>query len=110
MDAGAQNDGDQAQPDADAWITAIHATEDDSMPAGSGIVLDELRILTCHHVIENLAEKYVAFPKAQGSSMIRRRVDRVVLPDGHDDVKDAAILVLAEPVPAGVTAAPLSFP
>ena len=50
------------------------------MPAGSGIVLDELRVMTCYHVIENLAEKWVAFPRAQGSSMIRRRVDRVVFP------------------------------
>jgi vWA-MoxR associated protein C-terminal domain/Trypsin-like peptidase domain len=103
--------GYQTHPEADAWIAAIHATEDDFTPAGSGIVLDELRILTCHHVIKNLADRWISFPKAQGkASQARRRVSRVIPPDGHGDIRDVAILVLAEPVPAGVTAAPLSFP
>jgi hypothetical protein len=107
----------QVHPQADAWIAAIHATQDDLEPKGSGIVLDELRILTCHHVVRNLEEKWVAFPKARGAaSLIRRPVERVVLPDAYGDARDAfgdvrdlAILVLAEPVPAGVTAAALSF-
>jgi hypothetical protein len=44
MDAGGHNVGDHLQPDDDAWVTAIHATKDDAKPAGSGIVLDELRM------------------------------------------------------------------
>jgi hypothetical protein len=110
---------DLGYPWADAWIASIHATQDDFRPVGSGIVLDERRILTCFHVIEELDEKWVAFPKAvDGASLIRREVSRVVLPDAFTHVKDPAIgyvrdlaiLVLAEPVPAGVFAAPLRFP
>ena len=103
--------GDEIQPADDAWIAAIYATEDDSTPNGSGIVLDELRILTCHHVVRNRTEQWVAFPKGRGdATLIRRRAERVILPVAHSDVRDLAILVLAEPVPAGVTAAPLRFP
>jgi ABC-type phosphate transport system substrate-binding protein len=103
--------GDRVDPEVDAWIAAIHATQDDFRPVGSGIVLDERRIMTCLHVVEGLAEPWVAFPKAQANAgFTRRRVERVVLPDGYDDVRDLAILVLAESVPPGVTAAPLRFP
>ena len=103
--------GDEVQPRADAWVAAIHVSEDDPAPIGSGIVLDELRILTCYHVVRNQAEQWVAFPKGPGdASLIRRRVERMILPSGYGDVRDLAILVLARPVPAGVTAAPLRFP
>lgn len=111
--------GDQAYPEADAWIASIHATQDDFSPVGSGIVLDDRRVLTCFHVIEGLDEKWVAFPKAvDGASLVRRAVDHVVLPDAFAYVKDPAIgyvrdlaiLVLAEPVPTGVPGAPLRFP
>ena len=103
--------GDEIQPGADAWVAAIHATEEDPEPSGSGIVLDELRILTCYHVVRELAEQWVAFPKARGdASLIRRRAERVILPKNYGDLRDLAILVLAEPIPHGVTAAPLRFP
>ena len=97
-------------PGADSWIAAIYATEDDFSPVGSGIVLDELRILTCYHVVSNLADQWVAFPKASGdATLIRRQAERVVLPEGCGEERDLAILVLDEPIPAGVTAAPLRF-
>src|SRR5580698_8570365 len=99
--------GDEIQPGADAWVAAIYATEDNSEPDGSGIVLDELRILTCYHVVRNLAEPWVAFPKAGGdASLIRRRTERVILPKNYGDIRDLAILVLAEPIPDGAAAAP----
>jgi hypothetical protein len=110
---------DLVYPEADAWIVSIHATENDFRPVGSGIVLDERRILTCFHVIDGLEQKWVAFPKAaDGASLIRREAGEVVLPDAFaytkdpaiGYVRDLAILVLAEPVPDGVTAAPLRFP
>lgn len=110
---------DLVYPEADAWIVSIHATADDFRPVGSGIVLDERRILTCFHVIDGLEEKWVAFPKAaEGASLIRREVGDIVLPEAFaytkdpaiGYVRDLAILVLAEPVPDGVTAAPLRFP
>jgi vWA-MoxR associated protein C-terminal domain/Trypsin-like peptidase domain len=113
------NTEDLAYPEADSWIASIHESQDDFRPIGAGIVLDERRILTCFHVIDGLEEKWVAFPKAaDGASLIRREVDRVVLPDALAYIKDPAIgyvrdlaiLVLAEPVPVGVTAAPLRFP
>ena len=103
--------GAEIQPGADAWVVAIHATEDDFEPSGSGIVLDELRILTCYHVVRDLAEQWVAFPKAGGdASLIRRQAERLIPSENHSDVRDLAILVLAEPIPDGVTAAPLCFP
>jgi hypothetical protein len=39
----------QVYPEADAWVAAVHATADDYEPLGSGIVLDERRVLTCTH-------------------------------------------------------------
>jgi len=105
MDAGYE-----IWPEADTWIAAIYAAEGASEPCGSGIVLDELRILTCHHVIEDLTEQWVAFPKARGNaSSIRRRVDDVIPAEDHGDIRDLAILILAEPIPDGVSAAPLRF-
>lgn len=103
--------GEEIRPGADAWIAAIYADEDDIEPSGSGIVLDELRILTCYHVVRSLAEQWVAFPKGPGDAdLIRWRAEHVILPENYGDVRDLAILVLAEPIPDGVTAAPLRFP
>ena len=103
--------GDDIRPGVDAWVAAIHATEDDFEPTGSGIVLDELRIMTCYHVVRGLTEQWVAFPKAHGeASLIRRQVERIILPANHSDIRDLAILVLSKPIPDGVTAAPLRFP
>jgi hypothetical protein len=120
MGVGGQHAGGQVQPEATAWITSIHATEDDFDPKGGGVVLDDLRVLTCYHIIKNLDQKWVAFPNGRGGAhLIRRQVDHVVLPDsgsyGHlsdsyRDVYDLAILVLAKPVPVGVAPAPLFFP
>jgi hypothetical protein len=105
-------------PEADAWVAAIHASPDDFEPLGAGIVLDHRRILTCVHVVAGLPEAggmpavWAAFPKAEedASASTRRRVERVILPDARTPVNDLAILVLAEPVPAGVPPAPLRCP
>src|SRR5258708_22725965 len=95
--------GRPGHPEVDAGIAAIHSTSDDYRPIGSGIVLDDLRILTCAHVIHDLEDTWVAFPKAEeDATEARRRVASVVRPDTPGPVKDLAILVLAEPVPAGV--------
>jgi vWA-MoxR associated protein C-terminal domain/Trypsin-like peptidase domain len=110
--------GDAAYPVDSSWIASIHGQEN-LRPVGSGIVLDERRVLTCYHVIEGLAEKWVGFPRsAKGASLTLRKVESVVLPEPFTSVKDPllgyiqdlAILVLAEPVPVGVNAAPLYFP
>lgn len=103
-------EGEGMQPGAAEWVAAIHAAEHDPNPSGTGLVLDELRVLTCYHVVKDLAEKWVAFPKACGdASLIRRRVEHVILPKNYGDERDLAILVLAEPIPDGVATAPLRF-
>ena len=102
-----------AQPRADSWVAAIHATQDDFVPLGTAVVIAGHRILTCAHVVmsEGTAREglWVAFPKAEAGSGERRRVASVVLPD-RVRVADLAVLVLDEPVPAGVAAAPLRCP
>jgi len=113
------NAGDQVHPEADAWVVAIYATKGDYDPlgsgsgSGSGIVIDDRRILTCAHVIEDLADgqPWVAFPKAVDDvPEARRLVDRIVFPNARTPVKDLAILILGEPMPAGVTQATLRCP
>jgi vWA-MoxR associated protein C-terminal domain/Trypsin-like peptidase domain len=102
--------GDQVDPEIDAWIAAIHATKDDFRPVGSGIVLDERRILTCYHVVKDMGQPWIAFPKARGDACFtRRQVECIVFPEIYGDVRDVAILVLDGQIPAGVTAAPLRF-
>jgi WD40 repeat protein len=108
---------DQVHPDADVWVAAIHAAHDDYEPLGSGVVLDDYRILTCAHVLEGMPEidgvpvAWVAFPKAEeNAAEERRQVTRVVFPDARAPIKDLAILLLAGPIPAGVTPAPLRCP
>jgi len=103
--------GSQVHPEADSWIAAIHRSPDDDVPFAGGIVLDDRRILTCAHVAEQTASLCVSFPKAEGDvPESRYPVDDVVLADGHGHIKDLAILVLPEPVPASVVPAPLRCP
>jgi WD40 repeat protein len=118
------NEGGQAalvalvHPAVDGWVASVHASPDDLEPLGCGVVLDERRVLTCGHVVEQLAHAdgaasaWVGFPMAEmdASASARCRVERVVFPDSPAPVKDLAILVLAEAVPAGVPPAPLRCP
>jgi WD40 repeat protein len=99
-----------AHPAVDGWVSAVHATPDDVEPLGCGVVLDDYRILTCLHVIEGAADQWIAFPRADEADGTRRQVARVIRADAGAPVKDLAILVLAEPVPAGVPHAPLRCP
>ncbi len=126
---------------AESWAAAIHGSETDFSPLGAGVVIDDRRVLTCAHVI--LAGStlrtplWVAFPRAEDGSRVRRKVELVTMPDAMVDwlaaaslareqsaeelsglgpdprelaVRgDVAVLLLAEPVPAGVRAAALRF-
>ena len=100
-------------PPSDPWTAAIHASEDDFAPIGTGLVIDERRILTCAHVAVPGGKRrdplWVAFPKAPGAWNTRRQVTKVICrtPLGLADV---AVLVLDDVVPAGVIAAPLRCP
>ena len=92
---------------------AIHASEDDLSPIGTGLVIDERRILTCAHVVVPGGKRrdplWVAFPKAAGAWNTRCRVTKVIWREPLG-LADVAVLVLGDVVPAGVIAAPLRCP
>jgi WD40 repeat protein len=99
-------------PPADSWVAAVHASEDDAEPIGTAVVIDASRVLTCAHVVaseDGTAREplWVSFPKTD--RWPRRRVAAVTVAYSPP-VRDLAVLVLAEPVPAGVEAAALRFP
>src|ERR1022692_495285 len=104
--------GAGVHPSGDSWVAAIHGSEDDFAPLGTGLVIDDRRVLTCAHVVMSEGKTHdpvwVAFPKAEESSG-RRRVVSVVVPAAVR-VYDLAVLVLDDVVPAGVTAARLRCP
>jgi len=104
--------GRDVHPPADNWVAAVHASGDDLEPIGTAVVIDASRVLTCAHVAvtaDGTAREplWVSFPKAD--RWPRRRVAAVTVAYSPP-VNDLAVLVLAEPVPAGVEAAPLRFP
>ena len=98
-------------PPTDTWLAAVHASEDDFEPLGTALVVAADRVLSCAHVVmaEGVTRKglWVAFPKAGGSP--RRRVAEVRVAHARP-VRDVAVLVLEEPIPAGAESAPLRFP
>ena len=98
-------------PTVDRWVAAVHGSVDDLEPLGTAVVIDADRVLTCAHVVmaqgEVLEPLWVAFPKSSGSH--RRRVASVETSYAHP-VKDLAVLLLQESVPAGVEPAPLRCP
>ncbi len=99
-------------PPADAWVAAIHASDGDFDPIGTAVVIDADRLLTCAHVLMSAdgtvrQPLWVSFPKADEYP---RRLVASVIPAYSPPVKDLAVLVLQEPVPVGVEAAPLRCP
>ena len=92
-------------------MAAIHRSESDDEPLGAGVAIDSRRVLTCAHVVPSnrvdREELWVAFPFAEPPARRRCRVQSVVT---GDDDQDVALLVLNDPVPAGVTAARLKRP
>lgn len=108
--------GPAVGPPDRSWVAAIHTSENDRHPIGSGVVVDTRRVLTCAHVVrpENTVREalWVAFPMYQGNFTAWRRVAQVRLPTMADflHVADVAVLELAEEVPAGILPAPLRSP
>jgi WD40 repeat protein len=100
-----------SHPSADAWVAAVHASEHDFEPLGTAIVIDPNRVLTCAHVVMSRGavhrELWVAFPR--GDDCPRRRVAAWAIAYSPP-VQDLAVLILQEPVPTGVEAAPLRCP
>jgi WD40 repeat protein len=99
-------------PAENTWVAAVHRFERDRLPLGTGVVIDERRVLTCADVVTEHGKvmdplPWVAFPMAGLSGPQRRQVVGVRL---SDDVYELAVLDLAEVVSAGVKAAPLRRP
>ena len=96
---------------ADSWVAAVHGSEDDFEPLGTAFVIDTDRVLTCAHVVMSegvvVEPLWVSFPNA--GDCPRRRVATVAIAYSRP-VKDLAVLVLQEPVPAGAEPAPLRCP
>ncbi|MDS0148442.1 trypsin-like peptidase domain-containing protein, partial [Amycolatopsis sp. CM201R] len=96
-----------------SWVVAVHLTLEDLGPAGTGVVLDERRVLTSAHVIpaseHGRAGLCVAFPFAESEAMLNRvrvrEVRRAAAPQA-----DMAVLHLDSPIPAGVAVARLRCP
>ena len=105
------NASSAAQPPFDTWVAAVHSSADDFDPLGTAVVVGADLVLTCAHVVmpEGALREplWVAFPKA--GECPRRRVASVHVVYSRP-VRDLAVLMLAEPVPAGVEAAPLRCP
>src|SRR5664279_5450893 len=105
------SDPDSLSPVARGWVAAIHASEADFEPLGTGVVIDQTRVLTCAHVVAGwpgTGPLWVAFPMADGPLDVRRRV--VEVRADPRPVSDVAVLVLDAPVPVGAQAAPLRCP
>lgn len=96
---------DQISPPERPWAAAIHASIDDYQPFGSGVVIDDHRVLTCAHVVDRDGDLWIAFPLAGVSQRVL--VEQVIFPANRTFVGDLAILLTSEPVPAGVASAPL---
>ncbi|MFI9574570.1 trypsin-like peptidase domain-containing protein, partial [Microbispora rosea] len=97
-----------------SWVAAIHLSEDDEGPIGSGLVIDERRVLTCAHVARPKGQSerpdlWVAFPMVEDGLPPRLRVrHRTYAQPGH--LADLVVLQLDEETPPGVNPAPLRFP
>ena len=106
----------RGQPEVDSWVAALYLSAQGGSPVGSGVVIDERRVLTCAHVIMKdgaaLNEVWVAFPMADPPVAARCQVASVATPgDGSfDEDQDVAILEMTDPIPAGVTPAHLRCP
>ncbi|MEV5875670.1 trypsin-like peptidase domain-containing protein, partial [Streptomyces sp. NPDC052101] len=97
------------RPRSDSWVAAIHASQHDRRPLGSGCLIDGRRVLTCAHVVfdgdQQKPELWVAFPKAHGMGYRRVPVHEVTAPPiAERDVQDVAVLTLAQAVPEGYAA------
>ncbi|WP_329579644.1 hypothetical protein OG500_12165 [Kitasatospora sp. NBC_01250] len=87
------------RPGSDTWVVAVHRTEHDRAPIGSGFLIDGRRVLTCAHVAwpewSRSGELWIAFPKAEELMHRRVRVREVLAPPEQDhELQDAAALLL----------------
>jgi WD40 repeat protein len=98
---------DPVHPADKSWIVPVYRSATDATPVGTGVVIGPQCVLTCAHVLhsedgEALTEAWVSFPNARTYSRRRLASTRIE----HSDL-DAALLHLAEKVPATVRPAPI---
>lgn len=98
---------EQGRPANAPWVTAIHRSETDYKPIGSGFVVDSQRILTCAHVVKAMQDKsetiWIAFPKSEEIGPRRIRVTHVSAPV-HAQIQDVAVLHIEESLPSTLIA------
>ena len=99
-----------AAPVRSTWVVAIHARADPSRPLGSGVVIDEHRVLTCAHVLGSraAADLGIAFPRADDPYQPLARV-KEIRASSHPQA-DLAVLELSGVLPAGIEPARLRRP
>ncbi|MGW7577827.1 trypsin-like peptidase domain-containing protein [Streptomyces sp. NPDC054765] len=91
-------------------MAAVHLSEFDDEPLGSGFLIDDRRVLTCAHVAcppwSKQKPLWVAFPKSDQLMDRRIAVREVVAPEPERirRIQDVAVLVLAESVGSGIAA------
>src|SRR4051812_33411154 len=106
---------DHLRPSERSWTVAVYV-KGEKKPAGSGVLIDRRRVLTCRHVVESSGavlrdpgQLSVAFAAATEDPYHDphevTRVDAATHPRA-----DLAVLTLAEDAPADVTPAPLRRP
>ena len=103
-------DFDPVTAPRDSWTVAVYSGRDASQPLGAGVVVGPHEVLTCAHVVAKEWGRellWVCFPKAGLPRTERREVRDVRRARAGTD---AAILVLAQPVPDVVTPAALRAP
>ncbi|CAN3985248.1 AAA family ATPase [Kitasatospora purpeofusca] len=93
----------RARPSSDAWVAAVYQEAGEAKLLGAGFLIDTRRVLTCAHVVHTggqpRGDLWVALPKADELMHRRLRVERVMAPPPDDqELKDVAVLVLAEEV------------
>src|SRR5262249_4990219 len=100
----------QVRPEVDSWVVSIHANANDGGLLGSGVVIDNRRVLTCFHVVTCdrwvRGEIFGAFPMADPEPKMRYRA----WVGGVDPDQEVAVLKLEGLVPEGVVPARLRCP
>src|SRR4051794_26347618 len=84
------------------WTVTVHGIATDDRALGSGVLIDQSRVLTSLSVADGVPALWVTFPQA--GSVVRHPVRRVRADGG------LAVLTLTAPAPREARPAPLRFP
>ncbi|MBR7826394.1 trypsin-like peptidase domain-containing protein [Actinospica sp. MGRD01-02] len=98
-----------AVPRDSSWVVAIHLSQRDVTPVGTGVLIDEHHVLTCAHVVhvdvQPRPELWLAFPNSAALMHHRVRVDRIIAPPiERRNLEDIAVLEFDDAVSAHMAA------